>query len=135
MHILQTPAPLQFSRSSLPILPSSPLAKTLNPRTKRQHLSVACRRSNYFDQQRYSAAQPLAQSPQAPAGLASKVFVGYSIYKGKAALTVEPKAPEFAPLDVKIESLARELVNFDENIVFFFLNALVGFLVFAVGCV
>lgn len=30
----------------------------------------------------------------------AKVFVGHSIYKGKAALTVEPRAPEFAPLDV-----------------------------------
>lgn len=29
-----------------------------------------------------------------------RVYVGYSIYKGKAALTVEPRPPEFAPLDV-----------------------------------
>jgi hypothetical protein len=29
-----------------------------------------------------------------------KVFVGHSIYKGKAALTVEPRSPEFSPLDV-----------------------------------
>lgn len=29
-----------------------------------------------------------------------RFFVGHSIYKGKAALTVEPKAPEFTPLDV-----------------------------------
>lgn len=26
--------------------------------------------------------------------------MGHSIYKGKAALTVEPRAPEFTPLDV-----------------------------------
>lgn len=34
------------------------------------------------------------------AALQPRVFVGHSIYKGKAALTVEPKAPEFTPLDV-----------------------------------
>ena len=31
---------------------------------------------------------------------APKLFVGHSIYKGKAALTVEPRSPEFSPLDV-----------------------------------
>lgn len=30
----------------------------------------------------------------------SKLYVNHSIYKGKAALTVEPKAPEFTSLDV-----------------------------------
>lgn len=34
-----------------------------------------------------------------------RVFVGHSIYKGKAALTVEPKAPEFVPLDVCYASI------------------------------
>jgi hypothetical protein len=29
-----------------------------------------------------------------------RFFVGHSIYKGKAALTVEPRAPEFTSLDV-----------------------------------
>lgn len=33
-------------------------------------------------------------------GLPPRFFVGHSIYKGKAALTVEPKAPEFTALDV-----------------------------------
>jgi hypothetical protein len=32
--------------------------------------------------------------------LPPRYFVGHSIYKGKAALTVEPRAPEFTPLDV-----------------------------------
>ncbi|RZC79894.1 hypothetical protein C5167_042472, partial [Papaver somniferum] len=31
---------------------------------------------------------------------ATRVFVGHSIYKGKAALTVEPISPEFLPLEV-----------------------------------
>ncbi|CAA6672759.1 unnamed protein product [Spirodela intermedia] len=38
----------------------------------------------------------------------AKVFVGHSIYKGKAALTVEPRAPEFAPLDSGAYKLSRE---------------------------
>ena len=33
--------------------------------------------------------------------------MGYSIYKGKAALTVEPRAPEFTPLDVKLKYCAE----------------------------
>lgn len=34
------------------------------------------------------------------ASSSAKVYVGYSVYKGKAALTVEPRAPEFALMDV-----------------------------------
>lgn len=32
--------------------------------------------------------------------LPPRVYVGHSIYKGKSALTVTPRPPEFAPLDV-----------------------------------
>lgn len=32
--------------------------------------------------------------------------MGHSIYKGKAALTVEPRAPEFTSLDVCFTTLA-----------------------------
>lgn len=32
--------------------------------------------------------------------LPPRVYVGYSIYKGKAALTLTPRPPEFVPLDV-----------------------------------
>ncbi|KNA03374.1 hypothetical protein SOVF_209830, partial [Spinacia oleracea] len=41
-------------------------------------------------------------------GGAPRVFVGHSIYKGKAALTVEPKAPEFLPLDLGAFKVSRE---------------------------
>ncbi|GKA59269.1 single-stranded DNA-binding protein WHY1, chloroplastic-like protein [Tanacetum coccineum] len=37
-----------------------------------------------------------------------KVFIGHSIYKGKAALTVEPRPPEFAPLDSGAFKLTKE---------------------------
>ncbi|XP_076908415.1 single-stranded DNA-binding protein WHY1, chloroplastic-like [Bidens hawaiensis] len=39
---------------------------------------------------------------------APKVFIGHSIYKGKAALTVEPRPPEFAPLDSGAFKLTKE---------------------------
>ncbi|KAG9140184.1 hypothetical protein Leryth_015796 [Lithospermum erythrorhizon] len=38
----------------------------------------------------------------------TRVFVGYTIYKGKAALTVEPRAPEFTPLDSGAYKLSKE---------------------------
>ena len=44
-------------------------------------------------------------------GLQPRFYVGHSIYKGKAALTVEPRAPEFVPLDV----------SFIQSFAFFFL--------------
>ena len=41
----------------------------------------------------------------------TRFFVGHSIYKGKAALTVEPRAPEFTPLDVcLVEFPVRKMV-------------------------
>ena len=36
----------------------------------------------------------------AAAQLPPRYYVGHSIYKGKAALTVEPRGPEFTALDV-----------------------------------
>jgi len=35
-------------------------------------------------------------------GLPARFYVGHSIYKGKAALTVDPRAPEFVALDVSL---------------------------------
>ncbi|KAG6397728.1 hypothetical protein SASPL_143898 [Salvia splendens] len=37
-----------------------------------------------------------------------RVYVGYSVYKGKAALTVEPRPPEFSPLDSGAFKLSKE---------------------------
>ncbi|CAA6671702.1 unnamed protein product [Spirodela intermedia] len=37
-----------------------------------------------------------------------RVFVGHSIYKGKAALTVEPRAPEFISLDSGAYKVSKE---------------------------
>ncbi|XP_056685951.1 single-stranded DNA-binding protein WHY1, chloroplastic-like [Spinacia oleracea] len=73
-------------------------------------LSVKCRQSSeYFDKSppRFSPSYS-ANPPTLTPGGAPKVFVGHSIYKGKAALTVEPKAPEFLPLDLGAFKVSRE---------------------------
>ncbi|WMV28498.1 hypothetical protein MTR67_021883 [Solanum verrucosum] len=67
-----------------------------------RNLSLTCRHSDYFEPQQQ-------QQQQQPQGASTpKVFVGYSIYKGKAALTVEPRSPEFSPLDSGAFKLSKE---------------------------
>ncbi|EHA8590278.1 single-stranded DNA-binding protein WHY1, chloroplastic [Cocos nucifera] len=105
--------PLQNSPSSPPLLPSNSFKNVLSPGTlasNKKKLSVSCRRSDYSDQQRFAPSAPRGSSfaPQPPGVQSSRVFVGYSIYKGKAALTVEPKAPEFTPLDSGAFKLSKE---------------------------
>lgn len=75
---------------------------------KKSNLSICCRSSsNYFDRERFTSQTSNSPS-QNPNGSQSKVFVGYSIYKGKAALTVEPRAPDFAPLESGAFKVAKE---------------------------
>ncbi|XP_021844622.1 single-stranded DNA-binding protein WHY1, chloroplastic [Spinacia oleracea] len=73
-------------------------------------LSVKCRQSSeYFDKSPPRFSPSYSANPPTPApGGAPRVFVGHSIYKGKAALTVEPKAPEFLPLDSGAFKVSRE---------------------------
>ncbi|XP_062160923.1 single-stranded DNA-binding protein WHY1, chloroplastic-like [Alnus glutinosa] len=117
---------------------SSPLTTTQNPRlqlapslsfqssTKRtafnpniwsKKLSVKCQQ--YFQQQRlaigtapsnsFSSQPPGGGSTTVPGGtMPPRFFVGHSIYKGKAALTVEPRAPEFTSLDSGAFKLSKE---------------------------
>ncbi|KAG6484905.1 hypothetical protein ZIOFF_053430 [Zingiber officinale] len=40
--------------------------------------------------------------------LNSRVFIGYSIYKGKTTLTVDPRAPEFTPLEFGAYYVSKE---------------------------
>ncbi|KAK9064540.1 hypothetical protein SSX86_015922 [Deinandra increscens subsp. villosa] len=47
-------------------------------------------------------------SPSTIKHYAPKVFIGHSIYKGKAVLTVDPRPPEFAPLDSGAFKLTKE---------------------------
>ncbi|XP_074294114.1 single-stranded DNA-binding protein WHY1, chloroplastic-like [Silene latifolia] len=70
------------------------------------NFSVKCRQSSdYFDQTtpRFSPTNSTPSSGSSP-----KVFVGHSIYKGKAALTVDPRAPEFISLDSGALKISRE---------------------------
>ncbi|KAJ8445441.1 hypothetical protein Cgig2_031254 [Carnegiea gigantea] len=80
------------------------------PNPRELHLSVKCRQSSdYFEQSppRFSPSY----SPNPPSsystGLPPKVLVGHSIYKGKAAMTVEPRPPAFVPLQVFSLSVAE----------------------------
>ncbi|KAK9119406.1 hypothetical protein Scep_017499 [Stephania cephalantha] len=103
----------------------SKLAQTRNPscwvaegemkkKEKKRFGGLKCRRSEYFDQQeqqgfsRVSGENYFGQQQQSVGGFPPKVFVGHSVYKGKAALTVEPKAPEFALLDSGAFKVSRD---------------------------
>lgn len=71
---------------------------------------------NTQQQQQQSAFEPGSQTDSfasqtragAAAALPPRFFVGHSIYKGKAALTVEPRPPEFTPLDSGAFKISRE---------------------------
>ncbi|KAI7732906.1 hypothetical protein M8C21_022350, partial [Ambrosia artemisiifolia] len=95
--IIQNPQTTPLSLN--PQISSLPSIKPLNPVTKK--LRLICQ---YSDQQRPDDVSSYSQPKQD----APKVFIGHSIYKGKAALTVEPRPPEFAPLDSGAFKLTKE---------------------------
>ncbi|KAF5203479.1 Single-stranded dna-binding protein why1 protein [Thalictrum thalictroides] len=84
------------------------LSSTKN-KNKRRNLTVKCRRSEYIEpqQQRLNTNSSFIQQDSLGA-FPSRVYVGYSIYKGKAALTIEPKAPEFSSLDSGAYKVSKE---------------------------
>ncbi|RVW70065.1 Single-stranded DNA-binding protein WHY1, chloroplastic [Vitis vinifera] len=96
---LHSSSPLSFT-SRTPLLLST-------TRLFRKKRSLQCRQSDYFQQQNITRRQPPNDSSFGGA-LQPRVFVGHSIYKGKAALTVEPKAPEFTPLDSGAFKVSKE---------------------------
>ncbi|PON67508.1 Transcription factor [Parasponia andersonii] len=86
-----------------------------NPKSVRKRLFLKCRQSDNFEQQKFNtttapnndssfASQTSPRGGQLPA----RFFVGHSIYKGKAALTVEPRAPEFTALDSGAFKVSKE---------------------------
>ncbi|KAF5945278.1 hypothetical protein HYC85_015506 [Camellia sinensis] len=89
---------------------TSALSSSTTTKPSSQNLSFKCRHSNnYFEQQQ----QQQRFAPKPPPTNDSKsgqprVFVGHSVYKGKAALTVEPRPPEFSALDSGAFKLTRE---------------------------
>ncbi|CAL1357320.1 unnamed protein product [Linum trigynum] len=73
---------------------------------------------SYFDQQKTSNSPVISSGNSSFASRSegasnvgespARVYVGHSIYKGKAALTVEPRAPEFTALESGAFKLVRE---------------------------
>ncbi|KAG9451871.1 hypothetical protein H6P81_004775 [Aristolochia fimbriata] len=106
MYPLPSSLPLQ-NPAPLPFFPRTHL-KDRSFFNSSNKFSLKCRRSEYYEQQRFSSPTDGPSSQQPLGALPPKVFVGYSIYKGKAALTVEPKAPEFVPLDSGAYKLSKE---------------------------
>ncbi|CDY47337.1 hypothetical protein HID58_085467 [Brassica napus] len=74
--------------------------------TKTVKLTVKSRQTDYFEKQRFgdSSERVLSKCEGGPA----RFYVGHSIYKGKAAVTVEPRAPEFVSLDSGAFKLSKD---------------------------
>ncbi|KAJ4846723.1 hypothetical protein Tsubulata_048057 [Turnera subulata] len=85
---------------SLPLLPGG------NSNTKGcRKFAVKSRQVDYEKQQQQSIS-PSRKSPNGQ--LPPKVFVSHSIYKGKAALTVEPRPPQFSTLESGAIRVSKE---------------------------
>uniref|UniRef100_A0A0D3D5Z7 Uncharacterized protein n=1 Tax=Brassica oleracea var. oleracea TaxID=109376 RepID=A0A0D3D5Z7_BRAOL len=69
------------------------------------NLSVKSRQTDYFEKQRFGDSSSSSQNGE---GGPARFYVGHSISKGKAALTVEPKTPEFASLDSGAFKLSKD---------------------------
>ncbi|PKU63548.1 Single-stranded DNA-binding protein WHY3, chloroplastic [Dendrobium catenatum] len=109
LHSSHQPPSLLYP--SNPLRSYSSIPQTLNLTLKKKtKLHVSSRRSDYFEQQRVAPRAPEERSftAQSPGTQPTRVYAGYSIYKGKAALSLEPKSPEFAPLDSGAFKVSKE---------------------------
>ncbi|XXG42156.1 hypothetical protein AAC387_Pa01g2490 [Persea americana] len=106
---IQNPkAPCLLPQISLPYRFFSPKPSLFSAKFPRK-LSLQCRRSEFFEQQQqFSRPSDNSYSQKSVGAPSGRVYVGYSIYKGKAALTIDPRAPEFVPLDSGAFKLSRE---------------------------
>ncbi|KAF7809166.1 single-stranded DNA-binding protein WHY1, chloroplastic-like [Senna tora] len=100
-----SPKSFSFTRSSNP---SGSTFSLTPPSSRRNSLSVKCRQSEYYDQQSLVKPSRNPNGSGVVGALPPRVYVGHSIYKGKAALTVTPRPPEFAPLDSGAFKVSRE---------------------------
>ncbi|XP_039124018.1 single-stranded DNA-binding protein WHY1, chloroplastic-like [Dioscorea cayenensis subsp. rotundata] len=91
---------------SLPSLTHGFVPKTLA--LKRTPSFIVSRRSDYYEPQKVTSRPPPPEDSLSAASQPSRVYVGYSIYKGKAALTIEPRPPEFSPLDSGAFKVSKE---------------------------
>ncbi|XP_044491240.1 single-stranded DNA-binding protein WHY1, chloroplastic-like [Mangifera indica] len=106
--------PLQSLSNSKPN-PFSSISSTKNfLNIKKKKFLVKCRQSEYYEQKSFltppsNSSFASQNSTEAAVGpLPPRVYVGHSIYKGKAAVTVEPRAPEFVSLDSGAFKLSKE---------------------------
>ncbi|KAL3501337.1 hypothetical protein ACH5RR_035786 [Cinchona calisaya] len=103
----QNPHPYFFSNNTtITLFNHASKDSTLSFSKPHKNLSLKCRQSDYFEpkNQRQQRFPPADQQGT----LSPRVYVGYSVYKGKAALTVEPRLPEFMPLDSGAFKLSKE---------------------------
>nr|AAC05348.1 hypothetical protein [Arabidopsis thaliana] len=112
--------------SSHSILTSGGFAGKIIPLkpTARLKLTVKSRQSDYFEKQRFGDSS----SSQNAEVSSPRFYVGHSIYKGKAALTIEPRAPEFVALEIVMMKInwfgeryydcgvQNKLLNVDESV-------------------
>ncbi|CAL0308140.1 unnamed protein product [Lupinus luteus] len=100
-----------FTSKFIPLRRSSSLSTfsfTLQP------LSIKCRHPQFYEPKQFPSS-PQAQRPTPPAlgpasvgALPPRVYVGHSIYKEKAALTVNPRPPEFQSTESGAFKILRE---------------------------
>ncbi|KAF3341561.1 single-stranded DNA-binding protein WHY1 [Carex littledalei] len=91
---------ISASRKTLTLVPIT--QNGTNKRNRRLSVHALQSQSDYY------AMQQNMSSRSHDDGQSAKVFVDYSIYKGKAALTISPKAPEFSPIDAGVYKVAKE---------------------------
>ncbi|KAK2408340.1 Single-stranded DNA-binding protein why1, chloroplastic [Trifolium repens] len=105
---LHSQAPPSSSRSSLSSLKLFTNNKNYFSPTNSlpfKPLTIRCRHSDIFET-RTNVSSP---NPNPSVGaLPPRVYVGHSIYKGKAALTITPRPPEFAPLESGAYKITRD---------------------------
>ncbi|KAL5224583.1 hypothetical protein ABZP36_011222 [Zizania latifolia] len=93
------------------------LAPNVSTRRSTSVCPVASQRhSDYFDprapppppRRREAYGMPPSSPPAAPGAQNGRVFSTYSIYKGKAALSLDPRPPQFVPLDSGAYKVVKE---------------------------
>ncbi|KAL2559571.1 Single-stranded DNA-binding protein WHY1 [Forsythia ovata] len=80
--------------------------KNLSFEVKSQYFVPQEQQHHQKQPQKFSSFDSPSQSQ--PGQLPPRIYVGYSVYKGKAALTVEPRPPEFLPLDSGAFKVSKE---------------------------
>nr|POE91285.1 single-stranded dna-binding protein why1, chloroplastic [Quercus suber] len=105
LQSLSSPLTTQNPKLHLNLSPTKRTALKLNPNintnisTKTSLFVVKCQQRFTSDTSSPNNSSFASQTPPAAGTFPTRFFVGHSIYKGKAALTIEPRAPEFTPLD------------------------------------